>query len=254
MWQCVSVNSILIFYTRLPKPIVTVQFTFSMTSEHSKTPEVYVDSVIFQLIDNELSVLLTQRKLNPFKDMWALPGGLDPKEETTYQAMERILAEKTGVKVDQLGNIEQLYTFDTVIGNPEGPAVSVVYFGVGKNVTPKATSSHRNSQFFSVNELPRLAFDHNKIIAYAHQRLKAKLSYTNAIFALLPKLFTLSQLQEAYEAVLEETLDKRNFRKKFLSLDLIHATSESHMSGAHRPARLYKFNSQTLEYLSRSFD
>ncbi len=219
-----------------------------------KTPEVYVDGVIFQLIDNELSVLLTQRERNPFKDRWALPGGLDPIEETTYKAMTRILVEKTGVRVNQLGIIEQLYTFDTVIGNPEGPAVSVVYLGIGKNITPKATQSHRNSQFFSVKQLPELAFDHNKIITYAHQRLKAKVSYTNVIFALLPQLFTLSQLQDAYQAVLEEVLDKRNFRKKFLGLGLIHPTGEFHMGGAHRPARLYKFNKLALQYLSRGFD
>lgn len=219
-----------------------------------KTPEVYVDSVIFQLIDDELTVLLTQREQNPFKDLWALPGGLDPIEETTETAVTRILAEKTGVKVSQLGNIEQLYTFDTVIGNPHGPAVSVVYLGLGKNITPKATPSQRHSQFFSVKQLPQLAFDHNQIIDYAHQRLKSKVSYTNVIFALLPELFTLSQLQEAYEAILEEQLDKRNFRKKYLSLGLIQPTNEYHMSGAHRPARLYKFNTQSLEYLSRSFD
>src|SRR3989344_1167630 len=218
------------------------------------TPEVYVDAVIFQLIDDELAVLLTQREINPFKGSWALPGGLDPIEETTYKAMERILKEKTNVKVSQLGFIEKLYTFDTIAGNPHGPAVTVVYVGLGKNVTPRATPVSRNSQFFSVSKIPKLAFDHNDIVHYAHQRLKSKLSYTNAVFALLPKLFTLSQLQDTYEAILEETLDKRNFRKKFLSLDLIQPTTEFHMNGAHRPAKLYKFNTQILEYLNRSFE
>lgn len=218
------------------------------------TPEVYVDSVIFQLIDNELAVLLTQREQGPFKGKWALPGGLDPIEETTYVAMERFVAEKTGVKVGKLGFIEQLYTFDTIVGNPRGPAVSVVYLGAGREITPKATPSSRNSQFFPINQLPELAFDHNKIISYAHQRLQSKLSYTNAIFALLPKLFTLSQLQASYEAVLATRLDKRNFRKKFLHLDLIQPTNERFMEGAHRPARMYKFNSPSLEYLTRSFD
>ncbi len=183
-----------------------------------------------------------------------MPGGLDPIEETTSQAMERILIEKTGVKITHLGFIEQLYTFDTIVGNPQGPAVSVIYMGLGKEVTPKATRTIRNSQFFPVKQLPNLAFDHNQIIDYAHQRLKSKLSYTNAVFALLPMLFTLSHLQSVYEAVLEEKLDKRNFRKKFLGLGLVHPTTEYHMNGAHRPARLYKFNTQSLEYLSRSFD
>lgn len=218
------------------------------------SPEVYVDSVIFQLIDDELAVLLTQRVDEPFKNMWALPGGLNPAGETTYQAMERILQEKTSLKATQLGFIEQLYTFDTVTRDPRGDSISVVYLGVSKNLTPKATKTSRNAQFFPVKHVPKLGFDHNEIVEYAHERLAAKLSYTNSVFALMPRLFTLSQLQVAYEAVLGRKLDKRNFRKKFLSLGLIKPSSEFFMDGAHRPARLYKFSNQELEYLSRSFD
>lgn len=218
------------------------------------TTQVFVDAVIFQLIDNDLSVLLTQREMDPFKGLWALPGGDITAEETTFQAMSRILTEKTSLKVDIFGVVEQLYTFDTVVGNPDGPAVSVIYMGLGRNITPKATPTSRHSQFYSLTSLPELAFDHSQIIDYAHQRLRAKLSYTNSAFALLPKLFTLSQLQNVYEAVLGQTLDKRNFRKKYQSLNLIQATSEFHMNGAHRPARLYRFKDQNLEYLVRSFD
>lgn len=219
-----------------------------------KTPEVYVDAVIFQLIDDELAVLLTQRERSPFKGKWALPGGLAPVEETTFQAMARWVIEKTGVNIKKLGYMEQLYTFDTIVGNPKGPAVSVVYTGLGRSIAPKATKLSRNSQFFPVENLPELAFDHNKIIKYAHQRLRAKITYTNAVFAVLPPLFTMSQLQVTYEAILGRALDKRNFRKKFLSLELTQPTTEFFMEGAHRPARLYKFNQQSLEYLSRSFD
>ncbi len=225
-----------------------------MSIEGVTTPEVYVDGVIFQLLDDSLTVLLTQRELDPFKGSWALPGGINPIEETTTVALERYLIEKTSVKIRQLGFIEQLYSFDTVVGNPRGPAVSVVYMGLGKNIVPRSTKFSRNSQFFLVSQLPDLAFDHNMIIEYAHQRLKSKLYYTNAVFALLPKLFTLSQLQTSYEAVLELKLDKRNFRKKFLGLGLVQKTGEYFMEGAHRPANLYKFNTQVLEYLTRSFD
>jgi 8-oxo-dGTP diphosphatase len=225
-----------------------------MPDFEQKTPEVYVAAVIFQLIDNELTVLLTQRERDPFNGYWALPGGLVPLKETLLQATTRLLYEKTAVKVDQLGAVEQLYTFDTVAGNPNGPTVSVMYMGLGKDIVPKATPLSRHSQFYTLKDVPKLGFDHNAKIDYALQRLRSKLSYTNAIFAMLPTLFTMSQLQTAYEAVLGRALDKRNFRKKFLSLGLIQQTSEYHMSGAHRPARLYKFNSQTLEYLTRSFD
>ncbi len=226
----------------------------NMSIDGAKTPEVYVDAVIFQLIDDELAVLLTQREHSPFKGMWALPGGLHPLEDTTTRAMAYWVAAKTGVKIAKLGFIEQLYTFDTTAGNPQGPAVSVVYLGAGKDITPKATKLSRNSQFFAIKDIPKLGFDHNDIIAYAHQRLKSKVSYTNAVFALLPTLFTLSQLQLVYEAVLGRPLDKRNFRKKFLSFGLVQPTDERFMEGAHRPARLYKFNNQSLEYLLRSFD
>ena len=126
--------------------------------------------------------------------------------------------------------------------------------GLGKSITPKATSHNRNAQFYPLDQIPTLAFDHNNMIEYAHQRLKSKLYYTNAIFALLPKMFTLSQLQTVYETVMEDKFDKRNFRKKILSFNLINATDEQHMEGAHRPARLYKFNKHELEYLTRSFE
>lgn len=218
------------------------------------TPEIYVDSVIFQLIDDELAVLLTQREVEPFKGQWALPGGINAEGKTTYDAMRHVLEAKTGLKVSQLGFIEQLYTFDTVTRDPRGHAVSVTYLGLGRGLTPKATPIKRHAQFFPVSQVPELGFDHNEIVEYAHQRLIAKLSYTNTVFALLPRLFTMSQLQTAYEAVLGRKLDKRNFRKKYLGLELIQPTSEYHMEGAHRPARLYKFNSPSLEYLSRSFD
>lgn len=220
------------------------------------SPEVYVDSVIFQLLDDELAILLTQRIREPFRGRWALPGSNNPVGETTHHAMARILTEKTGLRVSSLEFIEQLYTFDTVTRDPRGHAISVVYLGLGKNLVPRANSKTiKNAQFFSMKHLPdHLAFDHDHIIHYAHQRLAGKLSYTNAVFALLPKLFTLSQLQTAYEAVHGKKFDKRNFRKKYLSFDLISPTNEYHMEGAHRPAKLYKFNKQHTEYLSRSFD
>ena len=128
------------------------------------SPEVYVDSVIFQLIDNELAVLLTQRVDEPFKNMWALPGGLNPAGETTYQAMERVLEEKTSLRAAQLGFVEQLYTFDTVTRDPRGHSISVIYLGVSKNLTPRATNTSRNAKFFSVRHVPKLGFDHNEIV------------------------------------------------------------------------------------------
>jgi 8-oxo-dGTP diphosphatase len=223
------------------------------TSEYV-APILTVDSLVFQVIDGVLSVLLIQRTQEPFQGVWALPGGYNPAGETTLAAMKRILQTKGGINVDSLKLIEQLYTFDTVARDPRGHAVSVTYMGLGKDIVPGGSRTTQNPQFFPVDSLPPLAYDHKKIIHYAHERLQSKVSYTNAVFALLDPLFTLTQLQVIYEAILCRSLDKRNFRKKFLSLGLIKPTDEFFREGAHRPARLYKFNQQKLETLSRSFD
>lgn len=217
-------------------------------------PILTADCVVMQLIDNELFVLLIERASEPFKGMYALPGGYNAAGETTHDAMARILKTKAGVDEHDLKLVEQLYTFDTVARDPRGHAVSVTYMGLGKDIVPEAGKDTQKPQFFPVNNLPAMAYDHDRIIAYAHERLQSKITYTNAVFALLDPFFTLSQLQAAYEAIFARPLDKRNFRKKFLSLNLIHGTEEFHKDGAHRPARLYKFNKQTLESLSRSFD
>lgn len=217
-------------------------------------PIVTSDSVVFQLIDNVLHVLLIERTQDPFKGMWALPGGYIASGETTKDAMERVLKTKAGVASQDLRLVQQLYTFDTVARDPRGHAISVTYMGLGKDITPTGSTTTQHPQFFPITNLPTLAYDHDEIIQYAHKRIQAKITYTNAIFALLDPLFTLSQLQSAYEAVFCRPLDKRNFRKKFLSLNLIQPTSEQLQEGAHRPARLYKFNSVGLETLARSFD
>ena len=217
-------------------------------------PILTADCVVFQLIDGVFSVLLIQRQNEPFKGTWALPGGYNAIGETTREAMERVLSAKGGIDPKRLKLIEQLYTFDTVARDPRGHAVSVTYLGLGINLVPKEGKKTQNPGFFPVDKLPKLAYDHANIVHYAHTRLRAKITYTNAVFGLLPELFTLTQLQNAYEQIMGRTLDKRNFRKKFLSLELIHATNEYHKEGAHRPARLYRFNKQELEELSRSFD
>ena len=225
-----------------------------MYSKPYVPPTLVVDSIIFQIIDKQLSVLLIRRTVEPFKNMHALPGGYNPAGETTTEAMQRIVKAKGGIDTKKLGYTEQLYTFDTVARDPRGHAVSVTYMGLCRDLTPEGSKTTEDPEFFPVSNLPELAYDHDKIIAYAHERLQNKITYTNAVYALLPPLFTLSQLQAAYEAIFCRELDKRNFRKKFLSLDLIEATDELYKEGAHRPARLYKFKQQRLETLMRDFD
>jgi len=216
-------------------------------------PIVTVDGVVFQIVDNELAVLLVKRAREPFKGEWALPGGYSAAGETTQEALDRILVAKAGISVGKLGLVEQLYTFDSVARDPRGHAVSITYMGLGKGVEAGGPDT-QNPQFFPLSQLPKLAYDHSKIIAYARERLTSKLSYTNIAFALLPPTFTFSQLQSVYEAVLAAPLDKRNFRKKILSLDLLQETKELSREGAHRPARLYTFRKSELVNLFHSFD
>lgn len=223
------------------------------TSEY-QAPTLTVDAVVFQIIEEKLQVLLVKRSKEPFKDLPALPGGYNPRGETTKDALKRITLQKAGVDIDKdLKYTEQLYTFDTVARDPRGHAVSVSYMGCGREVTPKKSASERPF-FAAVDELPDLPYDHGDIIMYARDRLRSKLTYTNAVYAFLPSKFTLTQLQQVYEIILGKELDKRNFRKKFLSLGLIRETDEMFREGAHRPARLYEFSSKKLTALSRSFD
>lgn len=223
------------------------------TSEY-QAPTLTVDAVVFQILENSLQVLLVKRSNEPFKDLPALPGGYNPQGETTKEALKRITLEKAGVDVDtDLKYVEQLYTFDTVARDPRGHAVSVSYMGCGRDVVPAKNATERPF-FCAVDELPELPYDHADIVMYARDRLRAKLTYTNAVYAFLPSKFTLTQLQKAYEIILGKELDKRNFRKKFLSLELIQETDEMFREGAHRPARLYEFKNKKLVSLSRSFD
>ena len=216
-------------------------------------PTLTVDLVLFRLQDSNLEVLLSKRANEPFKGDWALPGGYCAEGQTTLEALTAVTKRKVGIDIDtQLSYIEQLYTFDTVARDPRGHAVSVTYLACGRDIELK--NAEQASEWHTVNQLPSLAYDHEKIIFYARERLAAKLSYTNAAMGLLDKKFTLSQLQTAYEAVLGREIDKRNFRKKFLSLNLIHETPDTWRDGAHRPAKLYAFNNQSLEVLPRSFD
>ncbi len=216
-------------------------------------PTLTVDAVIFQITNGALEVLLIKRANDPFKGVWALPGGYNSAGETTTDALHRIVLQKAGVDTQKdLAYSEQLYTFDTVDRDPRGHAVSVTYMGCGRDITIRDAGSH--TAFLDVNNLPDLAYDHAAIINYAHERLQAKLTYTNAVSAFLEHKFTMTQLQSAYEIIFGREFDKRNFRKKFLSLDLIRETGDMWRDGAHRPAKLYEFKSKKLQSLERSFD
>jgi 8-oxo-dGTP diphosphatase len=213
-------------------------------------PALTVDCVVFGLDEEDLKVLLIQRDLEPFLGRWALPGGFVRVTETLDEAARRELAEETGVSRVYL---EQLYTFGSVDRDPRERVVSVAYYALVRlsDHRVKGATDARDAAWFPVWDAPRLAFDHDEIVQVALLRLKAKVRYQPIGFELLPEKFTLSQLQRLYETVLERTLDKRNFRKKLLSMDLLMELDEVEQDVAHRAARLYRFDRKAYERLQK---
>lgn len=220
--------------------------------EQYEAPTLMVDAVVFRLHNNALEVLLVKRAREPFKNKFSLPGGYMPKGETTKQALERVLLEKTSLSLhEDLPHIEQLYTFDTVSRDPRGHAVSVTYMAYGSKLDEEKLS--KEVSFCPATSLPSLAYDHADIICYAHQRLITRLTHTNAIAAFLPQEFSLTDLQTAYEVIFGKSFDKRNFRKKILSFNMIEPTGSQRRDGPHRPARLFRFKTSSLEALGKHF-
>jgi 8-oxo-dGTP diphosphatase len=208
-------------------------------------PALTVDVVIFSLIDDVLQVLLVRRKHEPFAGQWALPGGFVHMEEALEAAAARQLREKTGAQDVYL---EQLYTFGELARDPRTRVVTVAYFAL----VPFTAIQHRpgerttETRWWPVESLPPLAFDHAGILDYAVTRLQYKLEYTMVGFELLPDVFTLSDLQHAYETILGEELDKRNFRRKILSADILEETGEKRREGEGRPAALYRYKQDAV--------
>jgi len=199
-------------------------------------PAVAVVVAIFTVDDGQLRVLLISRSADPFRGLWSLPGGVLAPGQSLDEAAVHKLQRETGVTDVYL---EQLFTFHNL---DDRRSVAVAYFALVDS--RQAQLAHRRTwrpAWFPVADLPRLAFDNNRVIDYALQRLRAKLDYSNVAYSVLPHYFTLSQLQRVYEAMLSRPLDKRNFRKRMLSLGIIEPTGRTIAEGAHRPAQLYSF-------------
>ena len=217
------------------------------TYEHPR-PSVTVDMILFAFQNDELTVLLIRRTHDPFAGKWALPGGFVGEEEDLYDAALRELKEETNVSNVYL---EQLYTFGEPYRDPRARVITVAYFALLSADEAAQQMIHSGSdageaRWWSIYSLPELAFDHDRILEYALQRLRWKLEWTALGFLLLPKEFTLSELQKVYETVLSEPLDKRNFRRKILSAGVLEETGNIR-AGDHRPAKLYRFSSEAVE-------
>ena len=216
-------------------------------------PSVTVDIVILTVRDNDLKVLLVRRKAPPYQGSWAIPGGFVEMNEGLEAAARRELEEETGVENVYL---EQLYTFGEPGRDPRTRVITVAYLALVEATQIKrvqAGSDAAEAGWYSMFNLPQLAFDHDQILTYARQRVQAKLEYTNVAFQLLPETFTLTELQRIYEIVWNQKLDKRNFRKRLTIRELeenpkptskdymLEELPETRPGGNYGPTRLYRF-------------
>ncbi len=210
-------------------------------------PSVTVDVLVFTILEDQLKVALIKRGVAPYQGRWAIPGGFVQMEESLEDAARREIQEEAG-----LNNVflEQLYTFGDPKRDPRGRIITVAYYALvpGEKLTLAASTDAAEARWFSINELPKLAFDHAKILAEALRRLRSKIEYSTVASALLPEQFRLSDLQKVYEIILGEDVDKRNFRKRMLSFDLLETTSHIDSSGPHRPAQLYRFKQKEIQF------
>lgn len=204
--------------------------------------KIAVDAIVFGYADNKLNVLLIKQKFGKMKGQWALVGGFVKNNETLNNAVNRELQEEAGIKVDYL---EQLYTFgDDVDRDPRFQVVSVAYFALvnSSKIILTADSDAEDANWFSINDLPVLAFDHHTILNTALKRLQSKLTYQPIGFDLLPKEFLFSELENLYCTILEKEIDRRNFRKKIMSFGIVEETQKFGNKKNGRPAKLFKFN------------
>lgn len=217
-------------------------------------PALTVDCVVFGLDEEDLKVLLIERDGEPFAGCWAIPGGFVDVDEPLDAAARRELEEETGVRIRFL---EQLFTFGDIGRDPRERVVTVAYYALVRlrDYRVQAATDARDAAWFPVRNPPPLAFDHRKILKTAHQRLRGKVRYQPIGFELLPKKFTLRQLQHLYETILDRPLDKRNFRKKILNMDILIELNERETGVAHRAAQLFRFDKRKYRrFCEEGFD
>jgi len=213
--------------------------------------KVAVDAIVFGYSKTDgVSVLLIQRRYDPYKGNWALPGGFVLEQESLEEAVKRELKEETGATVNYL---EQLYTFGEPQRDPRQRVIAVAYFALvksGKYQELKATTDAENAQWFPIGQLPRLAFDHKEIVRVAIERVRTKIRYQPIGFELLDKKFPFSDLEKLYTVLLDRPIDRRNFAKKIMALGILDETNElAKTDGKGRPSKMYQFNKQRYQQL-----
>lgn len=203
-------------------------------------PAVTTDCIVFGFDGTKLNLLLINRGIEPYKGSWALPGGFMKIDETAEQGALRELQEETGVKDIY---IEQLQAFTAVDRDPRERVMTIAFMAFVRQEKYEviAGDDAAKAQWFPVNSLPQLAFDHKEIITLALDKLRWKMTYEPLAFRLLNKTFTISQLQTIYEVVFDKKFDRRNFHKKLTSLGYIISTDEQQKTNG-RPSTLYTFD------------
>ena len=211
-------------------------------------PAVTSDCVIFGFDGVAIKVLLIQRGIEPYKGKWAFPGGFMNIDETIEECAKRELEEETGLKAS---SVEQFHTFSDVNRDPRERVITVAHYALVRLEEVKGGDDARSAQWFAMNEIPSLAFDHDRILRIAVNRLKERLCFEPIGFELLPEIFTMSALQNLYEAILEMKFDRRNFYNKMLKLGILSEAEERPKNASRRTPIKYRFNAKKYAELKQ---
>lgn len=223
-----------------------------MSYYHSEIKHyVAVDCVIFGFQQGSLHLLLLKRKMEPALGQWSLMGGFVRENESVDEAAKRVLAELTGLENLYM---EQVHTFGAINRDPGERVISVVYYALINIDEYDRESVHQhNAYWVNIDEVPPLIFDHEEMVAMAREKMKQKAAREPIGFNLLPELFTLTRLQNLYEAIYGEAIDKRNFRKRVAEMDCIEKTDKIDKESSKRGASLYRFNANVYRHTNTKF-
>lgn len=202
-------------------------------------PSVTTDCVIFGYDGNKLKVLLIERGIEPYKGHWAFPGGFLNMDEDAMTGAKRELMEETGLTD---AYIEQFHTFSAVDRDPRGRVITIAYFALVKMQDVKGGDDAAQAKWFDIDNIPPLAFDHDRVLRMAKSKLKEKIHFEPIGFELMPDVFTMSQLQHLYESILEVVFDRRNFANKILKLGILEDTGDRPARASSRVPIRYRFN------------
>lgn len=202
-------------------------------------PAVTADCVIFGFDGVSIKVLLIQRGVEPYKGKWAFPGGFMKIDETAQECARRELEEETGLKN---ASVEQFYTFSDVERDPRERVITVAHYALVRLSEVKGGDDAALAQWFAMNQIPPLAFDHENILRMAVNRLKERICFEPIGFELLPEVFTMTELQNLYEAILEVKFDRRNFYNKMLKLGILSEAEPRPANATNRTPCRYRFN------------